>query len=107
MAGNLNPYANIDNIEVKVFGEKKGRYDLDNLPKLKYKKKDKLRHKRRSKATSASFSLTVNEPDVVNHSNTAIGLESLDENVEIVGHDCQSTSSVGTVTLQVVKFTRI
>ena len=40
------------------------------------------------------------ESDVVNH--TAIGLESLDQNVENMGHDGENTSFVGTVTLQVV-----
>jgi hypothetical protein len=55
---------NIDNIEVKVFGEKKGRYDLKNLPKLKYKKKDKHRQKREPRATGtfSSAEVDVNEP---------------------------------------------
>lgn len=105
MAGN-NQHVNIDNIEVKVFGEKKGRYDLDNLPKLKYKKKDKLKLKRRSKATSASVSVTANETNSVD-SHTAIGLESLDPNVERAEHDCESTCSVATVTCEVVKYTRV
>ena len=45
-----------ESIKVKVFGEKKGRYNLDNLPKLKYKKKDKPRRKGGSKVSgSTSF----------------------------------------------------
>ena len=31
----------VDNIKVRVIGEKRGRYDLSNLPKLKYKQKNK------------------------------------------------------------------
>ncbi|CAB4013934.1 Hypothetical predicted protein [Paramuricea clavata] len=94
MAGKNSQCVNIDNIKVKVFGEKKRRYDLDNLPKLKYKKKDKHRQKRRSKVTGASFSAEVDEPDV--HDDTSIDL---DQNID----DYETTSAVDTVTPEVRK----
>ena len=97
MAGKNSHCVNIDNIKVKVFGEKKGRYDLDNLPKLKYKKKDKHRQKRRSKVTGASFSAEVDEPDI--HDDTSIDL---DKNIG----DYETTSAVGTVTPEAVKYTK-
>ncbi|CAB4010738.1 Hypothetical predicted protein [Paramuricea clavata] len=96
MVGKNSQCVNIDNIKVKVFGEK-GEYDLDNLPKLKYKKKDKHRQKRRSKVTGASFSAEVDEPDV--HDDTSIDL---DQNIG----DYETTSAVGTVTPEVVKYTK-
>jgi hypothetical protein len=70
---------------------------LDNLPKLKYKKKDKHRQKRRSKVTGASFSAEVDEPDI--HDDTSIDL---DKNIG----DYETTSAVGTVTPEVVKYTK-
>ena len=44
---------NIDNIKVKVLGEKEGRYDLKKLPKLVHsKKKNKPERRKRQKLNS-------------------------------------------------------
>ena len=92
MAGNDDsPSINIDEIKVKVFGEKKGRYDIDSLPKLKYKRKDKPRYKRRSrgKAASSYNELNEEEPDDV-------------ENIGEIVHGHQNTSAAVTDTLEVL-----
>ncbi len=93
MAGNDDsPSVNIDEIKVKVFGEKKGRYDIDSLPKLKYQRKDKPRYKRRSRAKGASSYNELNEvkePDNV-------------ENIGEIVHGHQNTSAAVTDTLEVI-----
>ena len=53
MAANNSQHVNVDDIKVRFEGEKRPRYDLTALPKLKYKKKG--RNNKKSRATRSSL----------------------------------------------------
>ncbi|XP_028418621.1 uncharacterized protein LOC114544078 [Dendronephthya gigantea] len=106
MADNASSRVNIDNIKVKVLGEKKGRYDLDSLPRLKYKKRDKPKYKRRTKAKVVlnlySELSEVNEPsdlDVETTEKEAI-VAGCDQNIDKIVRDHQNTYADVTDTLE-------
>ena len=87
MAANNSQHVNVDDIKVRFEGEKRPRYDLSALPKLKYKKKG--RNNKKSRATRSSLHGEVDQTIETNEAEIH-QLQSEHENVLMVFDDYSS-----------------
>ena len=91
-------FPNAKHLQVKVFGEKEGRYDLEKLPKLVHSKKYKPDKRKRRKLTDTS-SCNVDEVDVeqqaqgTSTSSTPCEFESFETNVDDNRNEEPTTST--------------